>query len=590
MLATNSRSSSLASSTLISIVLAACEPHPRTHSIEIVAPVSAGDMAPLRNAAAAELTVSIAGGDGMPHPGSLRDGNWVFRLEAAELPNMGMAFYEGSSLNLKFVEKNLRGCEVSRSLRSPDSEERPVALASAAATGPSGALVGNITKDQVERYPNPKCTLIFNVEPKEIQAPAPVMGIPSSCKFGERCELDSKMVLLLEPKPPQGYKFFDWGSDSPCHGSISCAVTCDFPLQLTAIFRKKECGAPSSWCNDSAVMGVRGVWGPQTNPGQEYWAVGTEGLLMHKLPGQREQFDSIAAGMTLRGIWGNTKTGELWAVGEERKVFYYRSGMWGEDVNAANKLGMGTGRLFAIHGNEGLNELWIVGENGTVLKRNAAGAWERHDIPVGIDGGITRLFGVWAGPSAVVVGQRGTIGPKGIEAFNPYIAELNGSTWVEIKPQIDGITGWRAVWGSAGSSALSLWVGGTRTPQGGYNVVKLQRSATSWDSMVSPKSVFKCGNDATTVNALWGKSESEVWAAGDYGVVCMLMGSGLQQPEHPEDRILQGHMWSLWGPGVNDIVRSGGDDGLYLRVSAGPLKSSASAYFFPAPPANSPAN
>lgn len=401
--------------------------------------------------------------------------------------------------------------------------------------------------DQPPKPPNPnQCTVEVTVTRPDIMINSMlVTGDPTCSQTTDKgttvlsCLVDTGKRLVLTPHFVSPLNAVQW--DGPCSGSTTCAVQCaDFPataIKLTATFGLgTDCwSGGNSWCMESALSGIRGVWGVSD---KDYWAVGVGGLLWHHGSDGSTAFYPGVTTATLRGIWGTANT-DIWAVGESGTILHFDGMNWAS-VNQGLDAKQ---QLFAIAGIP--NNVWIVGDNGLTLKFDGRD-WTRFQVS-----GVPSLYGVWvaADGTAVAVGTQGTV----IET------SPKAGGWREVRLQSSHKQAFYAVWGTdKGATGRNIWIGGG-SGSGGDTILNLNCTTYPCDSDV-PAIPLGC-NTMDSVRAVWGDvATNRVWGGGDNGSIC-LAASGTPATEPSASKAA---VFSLWA--ASPLGHENTPDGSRLRA------------------------
>ena len=367
------------------------------------------------------------------------------------------------------------------------------------------------------------------------------------------CPLTMDQKLILRPQFTEPLTAIQW--DGPCTSSTTCVVRCsDFdspsPTLTGGFVRGVDCRAGTeSWCLDSGLPGVRGLWGVSET---DYWAVGVGGLRSHHMPdGSWVQYLPTDTKATLHGIWGLDNK-NLWAVGEEGTVLQSDGTTWSEVPDIKNRRLVNGEQLYAIAGANKF--IWIVGESGLTLRYDGS-RWNSLLIM-----GSPTLMGVWAleDGSAVAVGTHG-----GVWEFVP-----NDMSWKKITLANDPRQNFYAVWGTGTrDKGRTIWLGGEPGTSTEDTILSLVCPNPSCGSAV-PVTPHGC-KSRDAIRALWGDGKQRVWGGGDNGIIC-LSEAGVARQE--KGRLML-PVLSLWGattppndpkPGVVSL-RAGTSAGILFR-------------------------
>ena len=292
---------------------------------------------------------------------------------------------------------------------------------------------------------------------------------------------------------------------------------------------------------------------------------GTGGIILH-YDGSNWNLWSGNADWNLHSIWGNENN--IYTVGA-----YYNAIMGDAPINY--------GKLFSLNGEvwqevtveggdiNGLlsiggsgDTIFAVGLYGTILRYNASGwqevsygtKWPRLFMLGGIYpdhlyavGGtwdyrpgmvlhynttMERWEEVYSGDSSYFLGVLGA-GPNDIYVVGDYNLHYNGSSWEEFTTCTTGDHFW--IWGLG--------------PDNIYTWKPCHFDGTEWKTL--------CWDIASSQwhGEIWGTSTTDIYGAGDSGLILHYDGAICQEMDSGTDEILRG----IWGSSAQDIYAVGGD-------------------------------
>ena len=185
----------------------------------------------------------------------------------------------------------------------------------------------------------------------------------------------------------------------------------------------------SNHCNliqNASCKTVIAVWSRAAN---DVFAVG-RGLLLH-YDGASWTPQSAVPSATLRAIWGDATTGELFAVGDGGTIYHYDGNAWAAQAS-------GTARNLTSVWGTSATDVFAVGDGGTILHYDGT-SW------VAQNGGTTiNLHAVWASQPNVVFagGDAGTI------------MRYDGTKWsTQTLSQLYSVNG---IWGTSGNNVFAV--------------------------------------------------------------------------------------------------------------------------------------
>jgi photosystem II stability/assembly factor-like uncharacterized protein len=309
-------------------------------------------------------------------------------------------------------------------------------------------------------------------------------------------------------------------------------------LIAVACLSAAGCGEPNwskvdpSFTPETAPREVRWSFDSTTNlhsiwrNGQELWAVGDKGTILHTNDGGRK-WEPVTS-TTNKDLFSVAGGGqELWAVGDGGTILHTNDGgrKWEPVTSTTNK------DLYSVTG--GGQELWTVGDGGTILHTNDGGRkWEPQASPTnkGLSS-VTR-----SGQALWAVGQDGTI----------LHTNDGGRKW---EPQtgapdtdLSSVTG----------SGPELWVVGEEG-----TILHTNDGGRKWEPQTSPSGV-----DLSSVTG----SGPELWAVGMRGTVLHTNDGGRkwqqsQTPTRKDLHYISGSGPELWAVGDGGTILQTNDSG-----------------------------
>ncbi|MCY1077298.1 hypothetical protein [Archangium lansingense] len=265
----------------------------------------------------------------------------------------------------------------------------------------------------------------------------------------------------------------------------------------------------------------------------DVWAVGRLGTLIHW---DGTQWSVVDSGMSvdLHAVW-TVGPKDAWAVGERGTVLHWDGVRW-------SRVNVGVDNPFVDVWASGPSDVWIVPGSGGTRYLNSpmhfdGKTWSERPLPTG-SGANSRLWGSgsgdvwligasldgdllhWTGASWSVVNPEVGSEPDCVDgwgsgpdelwvlcdmyALEPALLFKNASGWKQLPsfPSDDVPSNWNGLWGGGGK----LWL----VANGG---VVWHFNGSAWIEEL------RWDLDAPDLEAVWGSSESDIWAVGSDGAV-----------------------------------------------------------------------
>jgi hypothetical protein len=351
--------------------------------------------------------------------------------------------------------------------------------------------------------------------------------------------------------------------------SAPCSVKLDSPAKVRASFADRVC-SKDGWCWQSPLpqgQTLRGLWGASAD---DAWAVGDYGTLLHwdghvwtapQPPGSVTSNDLYA-------VFG-TATNDAWAVGATGTLLHYDGKLW----SVAPESGLRTTQTLRAIWGSASGDYWAAGLSGTLL-HYTGGGWS---IATG-SGSVTTaaLYGMWGsaandvwavGATQVILhwdGKAWTVAMGGALTKGSLLAvhgASKGRVWAvgsgpTPRYKYDG-TSWTADATTTDvSSGNAVFVTSAAAYQIGYSATASRAAAGKFDGSTWTSS--DPGVGATTMNALWGTADDDVWAVGSYGA--MVHWDGKKWSPAPLSAFSAPPVsnQAIWGSGPNDLWIVGG--------------------------------
>lgn len=298
-----------------------------------------------------------------------------------------------------------------------------------------------------------------------------------------------------------------------------------------------------SWGAKGTLCNLYAVWGEKRGEDYDVWAVGENGLVLrrtlgiwHEIPGIQDVLNSrMSARMTppnrpinLRGVWG-FGNGEMVIVGGFGTILYVNSkGAWLKSTEAGAPKDLDGLFFTSAWGLDGTC-FWVAGAQQTLLRWGCAGAqsWRVEDVPT---------------PGSVL----GSTSPE----VSQIAAAPLWSLWGTQEPG-----------GDAGLPLTKVWAVGGQGTILSYDGHRWQRTQASADRNGRPQ-----------FRSLWGRSSSDLWAVGNFGVVFHLRGqtwSGEALASGQQASDFAGHLSGVWAAPGGPIWVAGSQPAL-LRAFDSP--------------------
>ncbi|PTL81542.1 hypothetical protein [Vitiosangium sp. GDMCC 1.1324] len=271
----------------------------------------------------------------------------------------------------------------------------------------------------------------------------------------------------------------------------------------------------------------------------DVWAVGRLGTLIHWDGTQWSGVDS-GTNIDLHAVWA-VGPKDAWAVGERGTVLHWDGTRW-------SRMALGIDNTLADVWASGPGDVWIV-----------AGSGERFFYgPLHFDGKVwserrfsddsyDRPVHVWgSGPSDVWM----IMGSSSKELMH-----WTGTGWTAVVPEVGSVPECLDAWGTGPSELWALCDMGFMEP------VVLAKNASGWKLLPAIPSDDSLSFSSSLWNGLWG-SGGKVWLVGDNGEVRHFDGSAWTQelrndPDAP-------HLKAIWGSSESDLWAVGAD-GVVVR-------------------------
>ena len=229
---------------------------------------------------------------------------------------------------------------------------------------------------------------------------------------------------------------------------------------------------------------------------------------------------------TLYGVWWASKN-EAFAVGDKGLILHFNGEAW-TVMNSGTTL-----RLRAIWG-ASASDVFAVGETGTILHYDGS-SWKKMTCPTPLT-----VQGIWGNSGTDVYAVGGASASD--TSIGSFIIHYDGRQWTT---QADLITPERfhGVWGE-GDTVFAAGEAGA--------IFFSDTAGTAWSGMNS--------KTVETFRGLWGLSDTDVYAVGDYGTILQYDGSAWQ----PMSSGTNLRLFSIWGSSQKSIYAVG-DAGLVLH-------------------------
>lgn len=341
--------------------------------------------------------------------------------------------------------------------------------------------------------------------------------------------------------------FGGWGSG--CTGSGDCNITISPGTTTVRVnFYPTEVCSLSHFCWEQPRPQGANLRQISGRSADDVWAVGEAGIILrwngtYWLSPNRPQVHKA-----MNGIWVGEDTaqaaGDIWAVGDVGTVLHRDGqGIWAcpTSITDAN--------LNDIWGSAS-SDIWAVGSQAAIFHWNGS-TWSQVAAPSGVTADLKAVAGS-DGSDVWVAGSAGTV------------LHYDGSSWSQVTfPLSDGLSG---VWvsGKDPDGKSEIWVVGDN----GRTAKIYGTTVTVVDSKV-----------AVPLEAVWGSSPTDIWAAGQQGVLLHYKpatGWSLANPGVSEN------LMGLWGSGSSSVwaVGTNGSLSRYNGVSWLPLTEELAKHSF----------
>lgn len=321
---------------------------------------------------------------------------------------------------------------------------------------------------------------------------------------------------------------------------------------------------------------LAGVAGRGTGSGEEVYAVGASGKVLHKQAGK---WGLEAMGTTVQQLNAVTVMGDgdVYAVGDGGTVLHRHLAMWAVEPAPA------TVNLNGVWGHG--DEVYAVGNRGTVLRRSSS-MWK-----VEAEGLTTELLSaVWGavhGSEATVyaVGNVGTVLRRQggtWAALSTRITERSlSSVWARNGGEVYAVGGAGTILRRSGTKERGAWA-----PEGEGVTTETLNAVAGWAAaMDGPAEVYAVGSSGTILHrtdkgwviegaVLTGEELTAVWV-GAADVFAVGRSGRIAHKQNGRWSLIRGvidtDLLSVWGTGQGGalVVYASGVGGALLRYSAG---------------------
>jgi len=369
-------------------------------------------------------------------------------------------------------------------------------------------------------------------------------------------------------------------------------------------------GSGSGWSSvDPGITITNNLYGIWGSSAANIFVVGDLGVIYRYNGSIWEQMNDNTSGTPLFSVWGNSAT-EVFAVGDGANnvvVQYNGSGLdwttmptpssgtplriWGAAGNDIYVVGL-SGLLWHYNGSDWTDETG--NSNTTEILSGLTGNSGSNVVAVGYNGTVMRFDGsTWNAEkvSLTQVDLYGIWGASENEVFavgaQETILNYDGAAWTVMETLVDGVV-LRAVAGNSGSNVYAVgdsgkirqydgnwtdvtdvvttanlngvWVAangevfivGDPNPTSGNATIIHFDGVSTWTPMTS--------GTTNTLNAVWGISESNVFAVGANGTI--LQYNGTDWLPMNTDTITT-TLTCVWGSSATDVITSGQANEIY---------------------------
>ena len=286
------------------------------------------------------------------------------------------------------------------------------------------------------------------------------------------------------------------------------------------------------WCWENPLPNGNAplaLWGSATN---DVWAAGDGGTILHFDGVSWKRSTAVQSDAKLNAIWGRD-TNDVWVAGDGGTVLHWDGNSWAErSVHAGPLVAIGAGDS---------GEVWVADIAGSVWSWTGV-SWKESVTARCNFGpkkpGVIQLGCVWDTLTSSAGGTM--IHPP------PWDGHWDGTRLVRGKipppPRGRAFGGsrstdvWLRKWGI--DSEVSRWDGKRWVPLG-------SGVGASWQ----PSDIYP----STTINAIWGASDDDVWAVGVQGQILRFDGKRWRA----FDGGTRANLEHVWGSGPNDVWASG---------------------------------
>lgn len=275
---------------------------------------------------------------------------------------------------------------------------------------------------------------------------------------------------------------------APCDGGV-CGVTGSCRPCFSG-FCLADAPAPMTLLTGASGTSSTDVWA--VGPGLILHFNGSAWSVSHSGRGDKCHWSTDGGSECYEAVWAVSAT-DVWAVGRWQLVSHWNGSSW--DVPSMTDTGLW---LYGVWG-ASTSQVWAGGDN-IMLGWNGS-SW-LCDTTFGDAGSSNKANRMWgSGPTDIW-----TVGP--LDWSGVRTSHFDGGVWAEVPTgQLAGMDGWDI----HGTAASNIWVVGS--PGGGNPGSGAMRfNGTAWSTLWNDP-------DGGALRAVWVRSATDVWAAGDRGLV-----------------------------------------------------------------------
>jgi hypothetical protein len=363
-------------------------------------------------------------------------------------------------------------------------------------------------------------TTVGTQEGFEVGWPAPISYSP----------LDYGTATITAGNESYAYDF-NSVSSTPITFNYQVGVATPLANCTAVLVESFEQGWPSTGGNESYVFDfttnpaliTRALWNGATDnveSFEESWGADTHYSSFDAAPKEQAYFCALS----IRGLWHDVLTGDVWAVGEKGLIAKYSGGAW-TSYYVANV----TGTLYGVWGNTS-NDIWACGANGVIIH------WDGVEwVLIDTSGATNTLYGVsGVGGEVWFVGSIGKV---------LYWKDGNLTSQTSQTSQ--------ALFAVHARTVSDVWAVGN----GG---VATRFNGTVW--------ALSSTGVNTPLYGVWAGASNSVWAVGNLGTVRFYNGSTWSAQSLPGGATT--NLYAVHGHSISDVKAVGAGGNIYQYTAS----------------------